>query len=88
MARVIAKLSIIEGFYWGFPGSSALKNSPAMQETPVQFLGREDPPEKREATHSSILGFSCGKWKKEQTPLDQLLRTVASFVRKLGFSQR
>ena len=47
MARMTAKLSIIEGFYWGFPGSSAFKNSPAMQETPVQFLGREDPLEKR-----------------------------------------
>ena len=33
------------------------KNPPAMQETPVQFLGREDPLEKGEATHSSILGL-------------------------------
>ena len=30
----------------GFPGSSAGKNLPAMQETPVQFLGQEDPLEK------------------------------------------
>ena len=28
-----------------------------MQETPVQFLGREDPLEKGYATHSSILGL-------------------------------
>ena len=28
-----------------------------MQETPVQFLGWEDPPEKGKATHSSILGW-------------------------------
>ena len=28
-----------------------------MQETPVGFLGREDPLEKGEATHSSILGL-------------------------------
>ena len=34
-----------------------VKNPPAMWETPVQFLGREDPLEKGEATHSSILGF-------------------------------
>ena len=33
------------------------KNPPEMQETPVQFLGREDPLEKGEATHSSILGL-------------------------------
>ena len=30
---------------------------PAMQETPVQFLGLEDPLEKGKATHSSILGL-------------------------------
>ena len=35
-----------------------------MQETPVWFLGQEDPLEKGQATHSSILGFpddSAGK---------------------------
>ena len=31
------------------------KNLPAMQETHVQSLGREDPLEKGMATHSSIL---------------------------------
>ena len=36
-----------------------------MQETPVQFLGREDPPEKWEATHSNILGLSLGSAGKE-----------------------
>ena len=40
------------------PTSSQLvKNLPAMQETPVQFLGQEDPLEKGQATHSSILGL-------------------------------
>ena len=34
-----------------------VKNPPAIQETPVRFLGWEDPPEKGEATHSSILGL-------------------------------
>ena len=32
-----------------------VKDPPAVQETPVQFLGWEDPLEKRQATHSSIL---------------------------------
>ena len=32
-----------------------VKNLPAMQETPVRFLGQEDPLEKGQATHSSIL---------------------------------
>ena len=34
-----------------------VKNLPAMQETPVRFLGWEDPLKKGEATHSSILWF-------------------------------
>ena len=34
-----------------------IKNLPAKQETPVQFLGQEDPLEKGQATHSSILGL-------------------------------
>ena len=34
-----------------------VKNLPAMQEVLVQFLGQEDPLEKRQATHSSILGL-------------------------------
>ena len=31
-----------------------IKNLPAMQETPVQFLGQEDPLQEGMATHSSI----------------------------------
>ena len=34
-----------------------VKNSPAMQETPVQSLGWEDPLEKGMATHSRILAW-------------------------------
>ena len=34
-----------------------VKNPPAIQETLVRFLGREDPLEKGQATHSSILGL-------------------------------
>ena len=34
-----------------------VKNPPAMQETPVQSLGWEDPLEKGKATHSSILAW-------------------------------
>ena len=34
-----------------------VKNLPAMQETLIQFLGQEDPLEKGQASHSSILGF-------------------------------
>ena len=40
-----------------FPDSSLVKNPPVMQETPFPFPCREDPLEKGEATHSSILGL-------------------------------
>ena len=42
-----------------------VKNPPAMQETLIWFLGREDRPEKGQATPSSILGLSCGSAGKE-----------------------
>ena len=41
--------------YVGFPGSSEVKNLPAVQETQVQSLGWKDSLEKGMATHSSIL---------------------------------
>ena len=37
--------------------AQAVKNLPAMQETWVQFLGREDPLEQEMATDSSILAW-------------------------------
>ena len=39
----------------GFPGGSAVKNLPAVQEMRVQSPGREDSLEKKMATRSSIL---------------------------------
>jgi len=41
----------------GFPSGSGSKKLPAMRETCVQSLGREDPLEKGMATHSSILAW-------------------------------
>ena len=48
----------------GFPGGSAVKNLPAMQETQVQSLGWEDALEKEMATHSSILSWKI-LWTEE-----------------------
>ena len=39
----------------GFLGAQTVKNPPAMRETWVGSLGREDPLEEVVATHSSIL---------------------------------
>ena len=40
-----------------FPGGSEAKNSPAVLETLVGFLGQKDSLEKGEADHSSVLGL-------------------------------
>ena len=44
--------------------SQLVKNPPTMQQTPVRFLGREDPLEKGMATHSSILAWEI-PWTEE-----------------------
>ena len=49
-------------FYWGivklgFPSDSVVKNPPAVQETHVQSLDREDPLEEGISIHSSILAW-------------------------------
>ena len=40
-----------------FPGAQSVKNLPAVQETQVPSLGREDPLEKEMATRFSILAW-------------------------------
>ena len=42
---------------WASLVAQLVKNPPAMQETPVQFLVWEDPLEKGKATRSSILAW-------------------------------
>ena len=44
-------------YSWASLVAQLVKNLPAMQETPVQFLGWEDPLEKGKATHYSILAW-------------------------------
>ena len=48
----------------GFPYSLTGKERPAMQETPIRFLGWEDLLEKEMATHSSILAWRI-PWTEE-----------------------
>ena len=47
-----------------FPVAHMVKSSPAMQETRVQSLGREDPLEKGMAIHSSSLAWKI-PWTEE-----------------------
>ena len=51
--------------------AQSVKNLPAMQETQVQFLGREDPLEKEMATHSSILTWRI-PWTEEPGRLQSM----------------
>ena len=48
-----------------------VKNLPAVQETWVPSLGQEDPPEKRMATHSSILAWRI-PWTKKPGRLQSM----------------
>ena len=52
------------------------KNPPAMQETPVWFLGWDDPLEKGKATHSSILAW--------RIPIDYTVHGVTKSQTQLG----
>ena len=56
--------------------TQSVKNLPAMQETPVQFLGPEDLLEEGQDTHSSILGLTLWlSW-----------RRIRLQCRRLGFN--
>ena len=48
-----------------------VKHLPAMQETQVQSLGREDPLEKEMATHSSTLAWKI-PWTEESGRLQSI----------------
>ena len=60
--------------------AQTVKNLPAMQETQVQSLGREDPLEKEMAIHSSILAWEI-PWTEEP---DGLQSTGSQRVRHDG----
>ena len=54
-----------------FRDGSVVKNPPAMQETKVRSLGREDPLEEEMATHSSILAWEI-PWTEEPAGLQPM----------------
>ena len=58
----------------GFPGGSAVKNLPAMQEsqeTQIRSLGGKDPPEGNMTTHSSIFAWK-NPWTEEPGGLQSI----------------
>ena len=54
-----------------FPGGSAVKNSPEMQETWVPSLHQEGPLEEEMATHSSVLAWRI-PWTEEPGGLQSM----------------
>ena len=61
-----------------------VKNLPAMQKTPVQFLGQEDQVEKGLAAHSSILGLPCGSAGEESACNAGALGSIPGLGRSTG----
>ena len=57
--KLYCKVTVIKTVQYcsGFPDNSVGKESAYNAGDPVQFLGWEDPLEKGQATHSSILGL-------------------------------
>ena len=51
-------------YVWASFIAQLVKNLPAVQESQVQSLGREDPPEKGMATHFSFLAWRI-PWTEE-----------------------
>ena len=56
---------------WASLVAQTIKNMPAMQETWVQYLGWEEPLEKKTATHSSILAWRI-PWTEEPGRLQSM----------------
>ena len=59
------------GRHRGLPGGMVVENLPAVQETWVRSLGREDPLEKEMAIHSSILAWRI-PWTEEPGGLESM----------------
>ena len=65
----------IQNAFWASLVAQLVKNLWAMQETLAWFLGQEDPTEKIEATHSSILRLPwCLWWLKKKKKKKILLQ--------------
>ena len=58
-------------FYGAFLVAQMVKNLPAMQETQVKSLGREDPLEEEVAIHSTVLAWRI-PWTEEPDKLQSM----------------
>ena len=73
------------------PDGSVVRNLPAIQETQVPSVGREDPLEKEMATHSSILAWRIpwteGTWKTTVHRVAKVSNTTERLTLLLWASQ-
>ena len=70
-SKLGAELEISLSLSLSFLVVPSVKNPPAMQETRVRSLGREDPLEKETATHSTILAWEI-PWTEEHSRLQSV----------------
>ena len=70
---------------WASLVAQMVKNPPAMRETWVQSLGREDPLEKEMATHSSILARKI-PWTEEPAGLQSMESQESDMTEQLKLS--
>ena len=68
---------VIDPRSWASLIAQLVKNLPAMLETPVPFLGWEDPLEKGKATHSSILAWIIHS-------MDRMVHGIAKSLTRLS----
>ena len=69
---------------WASLVAQLIKNLPAMQETPVRFLGQEDPLQRDRLPTQVFLGFPGGSADKESTCNAGDLGSVPQFGRSPG----
>ena len=71
MSRAIQNVYVTPSAFWASLVAQTVKHLPAMRETWVQSLGREDPLEKEMATHFSTLAWKI-PWMEEPGRLQSM----------------
>ena len=74
-------------YSWASLVAQLVKNLPAMWETRIRFLGREDPLEKEIAIHSSTLAWKI-PWTEEPDRLQSMGHKESDTTERLHFTFR
>ena len=71
LARDVSRFGALSPSVWSSLVAQSVKNLPAMQETQLRSLGREDPLEKEMAAHSRLLAWRI-PWTEESGGLQSM----------------